>query len=362
MLGDMYLRGTTLPSDPVKGQAYLERAVAAGNTAAMVRLGSALVRGKEIPGDPVRGLALLNERAEKNDPGALFALANLSMPGGGLAPDPEATIRNLKAAAEAGNKDALRRLGEIYRDGSGVPRNRQLALRYLQQAVDAGNDNALVSLGIGYLYGTLGPRNPEKAFSYFKAADAKGIKGAMSNMANGAFAQDVPASIRNTVMKRLAKDADAGNVAAARTLIALYRDGRKPMLAASPTKARGLLKKYDALFTASDKEFETLMLDAVAARGVKQYAAIAARYETLSPDMKERFLGSIRGRQDNVYVYILQTKLAEGGFYKGKPTGTLNGATIQAISKFCADRKLTSVCNAGPLDWQSAMAIAGELP
>lgn len=59
----------------------------------------------------------------------------------------------------------------------------------------------------------------------------------------------------------------------------------------------------------------------------------------------------------NGFVSGVQEKLASGGLYSGKVTGTLTKATIRAINAACRDAGVLAACQSGPLSPAGAVAV-----
>ncbi|MBD8066790.1 hypothetical protein IC608_15050 [Devosia sp. PTR5] len=83
----------------------------------------------------------------------------------------------------------------------------------------------------------------------------------------------------------------------------------------------------------------------------------ALREEGLGP----RTFGQLLGANPNLYVYAVQTVMSELGFYDGPVSSVMSKSTIEAIDKYCADRKISDKCSLGPLDYGTAFTIAYTL-
>jgi TPR repeat protein len=124
-LGDFYIARTPL-RNPAKAIDAYERAVAAGNAGAVLKLASAhLHRQLGAVSSPAKGVDLLKSAIADKVPNAAVTLANAYIWGTGVPQAPGAAVKILNAAANAGDVAATRRLVALYSAGTtkGIGRN-----------------------------------------------------------------------------------------------------------------------------------------------------------------------------------------------------------------------------------------------
>ncbi len=124
-LGDLYLWDATL-KNPAKAIDAYQRAEAAGNPTAVVRLANAhltLALGRSSL--PAKGVDLLKGAIANNVPGAAVALANAYLYDKTVGPAVPTAVKILDAAASSGDVAAARRLINLYTVGTtrGIERN-----------------------------------------------------------------------------------------------------------------------------------------------------------------------------------------------------------------------------------------------
>jgi TPR repeat protein len=127
------------------------KAAAAGDTAAMVRLGWRYVvrtrggySGKRNPADAVHRTGVTQNDAE--------------------------AVRWFRKAAEAGDARAMANLGFMYESGKGVAQDFAEATRWYRKGADAGDNRAKRNLGVMYLLGAGITRNDAEAAKWFRDA------------------------------------------------------------------------------------------------------------------------------------------------------------------------------------------------
>jgi TPR repeat protein len=143
-LGQIYLAGRIVPSDPKKAHEYLRKAEAAGRLDAKVVLGRAFTNTL-LPryGSPKDGIDLLKEAEAKGSAEAVVVLADSLLEGRGVRRNADKAVNLLKSAWESGNLRAGRRLLALYRDGrkDQVNPNRFLAEYYFRKLSPKLSDN-----------------------------------------------------------------------------------------------------------------------------------------------------------------------------------------------------------------------------
>jgi hypothetical protein len=58
-----------------------------------------------------------------------------------------------------------------------------------------------------------------------------------------------------------------------------------------------------------------------------------------------------------MYVYVLQSRLAELGISDVKPNGYLTRSTLKFVATFCSQKEIANICRKGPLQSEAADAL-----
>lgn len=154
-------------ADAVK--AY-RKAVEAGNTSAMVGLGTLLVNGEGIKKNEVEARLLFEKAANAGD---IFGMSNLaSMYGAGIGvPVDFAAARNwYEKAAAANSKEAMFQLGLMTQDGDGGSKDDVAAKAWFEKAAEHDHGGALERLGAYAEEGRAGPKDEKAAIAFYKKA------------------------------------------------------------------------------------------------------------------------------------------------------------------------------------------------
>lgn len=361
-IGDYWTEGALVPVDLAEGYAAYERAAAAGSSSAVLRVAEMLARGQGTEADPVTSLERIRQQANGGDGTAMLLLAEL-LASGAVGPiDGAGTVAALEAAAAAGRPEALLRLGEIYRDGLVVPADGALAATYLEEAAAAGQDFARYLLGRALTEGRINrPDGQALGLAMLEEALADGLGEAAIGLANahlyGYGRQQDPVA----GLALLEAEADAGNLAAARRLLTLFRDGSRdgdtPLVAPDPERAEAYLAVLAHTLGRSDLLVETLLLEAASVRD-GNYQFIADRIGELPPDDQASLLRNLVGVAPNGFVYLVQGQLQGLGLYTGPRHGQLTQPTISAMLRFCDLKQVGDLCRRGPLTSQSAQILS----
>ena len=136
-------------------------------------------------------------------------------------------------------------------------------------------------------------------------------------------------------LARLTAAAEDGNVAAARFLIELLRDGNGLNVHRDSAAADAALDRFGALLGETATAQYALTLKAGKARTPAAYAPVAADYGA-RPDLKSVWFGEeIVKANPNVAFYILQQRFRDAGSYSGPLNGYATRATLRAVYKAC---------------------------
>jgi TPR repeat protein len=361
-IGDFWTEGALVPVDLAKGYAAYERAAAAGSSSAVLRVAEMLARGQGANADPAAGLERVRQQASAGDGTALLLLAEL-LASGAVGPiDGPGAVAALEAAAAAGRPEALLRLGEIYRDGLVVPADGERAATYLEQAAAAGQDFARYLLGRALTEERINrPDGQALGLAMLEQALTDGVEEAAIGLANAHLygygrRQDPAAGLA-----LLEEEAEAGNLAAVRRLLALFRDGSRDgdtvLVAPDAERAEAYLAMLAPTLGRSDLLVETLLLEAAAMRD-GNYQFIADRIGELPPDDQASLLRNLVGVAPNGFVYLVQGQLQALGLYSGPRHGQLTQATISAMLRLCDLKQVGDLCRRGPLTSQSAQILS----
>ncbi len=119
----------------------LRDAVSAGNVSAEAQLGEMLLRGDSMPADEGAAVILLEKAARGGHAGAAFRVGMLLSQGeGGIGRDLGAALAYFKAAAAGGEKEGFFNIGAAFASARGVKRDYGEALGWLIVAREYGAD------------------------------------------------------------------------------------------------------------------------------------------------------------------------------------------------------------------------------
>ncbi len=360
-LGDLYRDGDVIAADPMKAMDYYQQAADMGNSTGQLRLGNALIKGNLGQTDTARGLSLLEDLAQKDNRWALYDLGELYSKGP-LPIDGIKAAAYYERAATAGIVSTLVRLGDIYRDGLLVESDPVKAISFYEEAYAAGMSSGLRNLALGHVLNRFGRfSQPDKGVNFLLDAFNAGDMSVATTLANAYFngisvPKDVPRGLRV-----LSFAAEEGSPDAVQNLISLFRNGKGKDIPRDLVKADELLQKYSAVLGQNDLNLQQILLNAARADSPKEFAAVAADINKEPLLAKQRILPMVRSSNQNAYTWLLQERLAELGFYKGRLNGIMNTSTIRAVSAFCAQQNLRAECVQGPLHWATASVLGGNL-
>lgn len=350
-LGDIYRRGEGF--DSTKAFDFYLKAADLGNASAAYRVGEYYrTGGGGVTEDRALALRYYLVADQNGNTESLIRLGDLHRSGADLGVDPALAVDFYKRAAAAENTTAVVRLGDIYRTGiEGVPADPATAVGYYEQAIAAGNTAVTLKLAEGYLDGTLGG-TPAQGADLLRQGITDGTPGAALALARAYLAGEGVPSDTPAALDILNTAVAAGDDEAGRLLIRLYVDGRSGVrqnLAAARTTLEAIGPTLDAPTLA----FETLILDVAGRPSASSYPALLPHFTALSAQAKRTALARIFGLDRNAYVYLLQERLAELGYYSGNANGLLTGATITAFNQACAALDIAQDCRTGPLSYSA---------
>ena len=188
--GDLLSQGLppVLKPDGPAAMIDYRRAVAAGGTAALGRLGHAYQVGWQVERDVNAARDLYRRGASAGDADCMAALAATYDEGfKGLDHDSDTEAFWYQRAAATGNVAGMLGLGGCYLNGTGVRKDPATAARWYAQAARAGSSEAMNGLGMVYNaqggQGVGSGRDPAQAATWFEQAAQRGDGSGMRNLA-----------------------------------------------------------------------------------------------------------------------------------------------------------------------------------
>jgi formylglycine-generating enzyme required for sulfatase activity len=158
-------------------QAY-RKAAEAGNTSAMVNLGSMYKDGKGVARDEAEAVRWFRKAADAGHAVGMINLGTMYAGGGGVAKDEAEAVRWYRRAADAGVAPGMTSLGAMYETGRGVTQDYAAAVGWYRKAVEASYAPAMANLGVMYEYGMGVAKDEAEAVRWYRmAADAGAPRG-----------------------------------------------------------------------------------------------------------------------------------------------------------------------------------------
>ena len=361
-LGDLYFYGEQVPQDLEKAFGFYRQAAEAGSQTSRLRMGEMLARGVGVEQDIEAGRQIVGEIADAGSVRALVSLGGIYALGDAGPMNPGLAIQTYENAASQGYAQAMLQLGDIYRHGKfGSPQYLKAA-SYYRNAADMGDAYGLHSLGRLYVEGlarTAG--SPAEGMKLLKEAERAGVAEATVSISDSHF---YGYGVRRNAKKALAILSEAmkqGNIPATKKFIAAYRDGKRDgrirLVKKSPRKARELLQKNAYTFSPAEMVYEQFLMESSSARAT-DYGALFSRLRSFSARDQVRLIRNLRRVNPNLYVFALQSRLAELKAFKGKTTGHLSWSTTLAIHDYCRRTAPPYICRKGPMSDPSAKILS----
>ena len=350
-LGDIYRRGGD-GFDPSRAFAYYQQAADLGNAGAAYRLGEYYrTGGGGVAEDDALALKYYLIASQNGDTRSLLRLGDIYRSGVDLGLDPALAVDFYKQAATAQDATALVRLGDLYSTGiTGVPAEPSTAVSYYEQAIAGGNQAVALKLAEGYIDGSLGG-TPSRGVELLQQAVADGTPGAPAALARAYLAGEAVSRDTAVALTILNTAVAAGDAEAGRLLIRLYVEGRSGV-SKDLAAARATLDAIGPALDDGARAFETLILD-VAERPADGYPALLPNFTALSNQTKRTALSRVFSLDRNAYVFLIQERLAELGYYQGNANGLLTSSTITAFNQACVDMNILDDCRTGPLSYSA---------
>ena len=212
--------------DPQQAAALCEQAVAEGYGPAQYLLGSLYLEGSMLEQNLVRGAALIRQAAEQEITQAQYVLGSLLLSGQGISRDSEQGCMWLQKAAQQGSHPALCTLADCYREGNGVQKDLAHAITIYQQAERLQASDAVnLGLGLCYLERKESPEELEMALDRLYRAAEQGNATAMYTLGECCKKGIGVEKDSNQASAWCRAAADRGNADAQLDLATVYRFG-----------------------------------------------------------------------------------------------------------------------------------------
>jgi TPR repeat protein len=162
-----HIRGEGREPDEAKGVVWLKKAVALGDTNAMVELGNLYLFGIEArPPDTVEAAKLYARAARLGDPNGMFNMAVMHRGGHGMPENPRLARAWYLRSGEAGSAIGAFGAGVALLQGYGGRSDSRGGVLWLRRAIEMGSPEAMNELGRLHAEGSLVAADPDKAL-YF---------------------------------------------------------------------------------------------------------------------------------------------------------------------------------------------------
>ena len=156
---------------------WLDRAVAAGSTDALLSQAKNFGEGRGRPADAPKAYALTLEAAQRGNARAMLLAGRMLQQGNGVTPDPAGAVGLFRKAAEAGETEAFADLGFANESGLGVDRDLGQAVALYRRGAALNGAVSTRYLAVMYENGTGVHRNMDQAIAlYQRAADLGDVR------------------------------------------------------------------------------------------------------------------------------------------------------------------------------------------
>jgi TPR repeat protein len=361
-LGDLSYNGNVVATDYAKAFDYYSQAAAAGSLTGKLRMGEMMARGLGTTRDVDAGRALVKEVADTGSASALVSVGDLYSRGDSGPMDPVIASKAYDKAASLGNGTAMVRMGDMLLYARFARANPKKALDYYRRAVEAGNPYGLYGVGKIYIDGLV-----RKAGSFKEGvqtlldAEKAGVPDAVTVISNSYFYTYRGRGGAKLALATLEEAMQRGNMKAARELVSAYRtgkrNGRLSLVRRDPAKAMAYLDQIRSKLTPGEIAYEEFLFDALKARR-SDYPKLADRLATIPTAERQVLVRDLRGEVPRLFIYVGQAKLAELGYYKGRPDGSMGGRTLRAFRQYCSDVGTRYFCRLGPMSGPMAEILS----
>jgi uncharacterized protein len=215
LLGRLYdgQFGQTTLANAKTAYEYFLKAAEKGDASAMVAVGIRLLKSDAVAPDEKKGIEWLNKAIAAGNTAGWLALGDYQA---NIKEDPKAALEFFDKGAEAGNSECMLRSASFYMDGKGTKKNEDRAVEWLKKSAEAGNAQAHMflasvimaeekpdigkayghlltaanaglplaqnELGLFYLSGKMGVADISAALSWFGRAAQAGLAAAQNNL------------------------------------------------------------------------------------------------------------------------------------------------------------------------------------
>ena len=183
MLGRVYGQPGSPEFDGREADFWLDKAVRAGSTEAMLEQAKLYGQGRGVGRDLPRSFKLTLMAAERGDAEAMLFTGRMLIHATGTAADPEAAAAWFRKASEAGNSEALAELGTCYEQGLGVDVDLKQAVALYRRGFELNDPVSTRALAIMYEGGLGVRRNMDRAIGYYEHAAELGDERARASLA-----------------------------------------------------------------------------------------------------------------------------------------------------------------------------------
>jgi len=274
---------------------------------------TAAVTGLSPDPDLPARLIGLEKRAFDGVPEAQHDLATLYAAGRVIGQNYKRAVFWFEKAADGGVANAHYNLGVMYQQGLGVKRDMDKSIGWYKQAAELGHPEAMYNLGIAYIEGVGTTRNVDRGVSYFKRAANAGVAQAAYNLGvlyESGFvgAIDLAKSLEWYQVAASENHADASAAV----------DRIKKQIASAPSRASDVAAAEAVEPAAGDEEEASGEGDA----------------SMPGDDVPVSQAGDSIDDVQATIVRKIQSSLIAKGMLPGRPTGTMDQQTEDAIRAF----------------------------
>lgn len=206
--------------NPALSLQYFEKAAAAGNTGAMVAVGSRLLYGDEAGRDEKRGLAILDKAIAGKDATAYLALGTWQE---NVKKNPKAALAEFERGKDAGQVDCMIRAAEYHIQGKGTDKDVPRGISILEKAAKDGNPQAHLILAAQILQS----EKPDKlsGYQHLLAASNGGLATAQNELGLFYLSGGLGIADASAAVSWFSRSAQANFAAAQNNLAALHERG-----------------------------------------------------------------------------------------------------------------------------------------
>lgn len=342
-------------SDPDSGVVALLAFAEAGDANATLIVADLLLDGRTALGyDAERAFEMYSGLAETGNATALYRVGIAQWRGLGTEIDLDKATESIKASYEAGRTSALINLGRV----AGEAGRTDDAYDALATARDQGLSNADYWFARGHFEDWYGERTDDASgLPVLRALAAGGSVTPALYLTGQADDRRVTSEVLRGLIPALETASDSLDGDASAALMRLFRE--RPRLISNPIDVRQeIMADHGGQIRPDLRLEEQVALVADTTRGGDRYRGILDLLSEAEGNVHERGLLQAYREDRRTYTYILQTELAERGFFNGAPNGLMTRATVIAFREFCQEENLDHICTHGPLRIDAVRAMS----